>query len=200
MGWLQQSYKQSQYGRAPGGMLAGRDFMILRGLRKATRRQPMLHLAAILAAAMLAPLQADAFEPAPAAHASGSYGSLRLMSEEELRRVFGQALPEDRLFRASPSMSSGFVINTIGDMATLLNPLSSLLDAEASFRDALFNPLNPHVLIDKSGSYMIRVPDSIGMLSFENIRVSDSHSNTFGSVTIRNIDLRGTTIRVTLRR
>lgn len=201
MGWLQQSYKQSQYGRSSGGMFAGRDFGIRRGLHKTVRRRATLQLAAVVAAAMLAPLEAGAFEPRLAVHASGSHGSLRMMSEDELRRVFGRALPEDRLFRTARSMSSGFVVDILGDSAMLLNPLSNLLDADVTFRDASFNPLNPTVLIDSSGSYMIRFPDTIGTLSFENIRVGGSNGGpSFGSVTIRDIDLRGTTIRVTLRR
>lgn len=207
MGWLQQSYKQSQRDRQAGGICAGWNIVTRDRRHDAVRMPtclPSLGFAAILATVLLCPPEAGALEPAPAAQIAGrtlgDHSILHKMSEEELRRVSAQGLTEDRLFRVSRYSSSGVRVEVLGDMATLLNPVQSLLDADITFKDAVFNPLNPTVLIDSSGSFMVRQPDTIGMFSVENIRVRGSNGKSFGSVTIRDIDLRGTTIRVTVRR
>ncbi|WP_460843935.1 hypothetical protein [Noviherbaspirillum agri] len=132
--------------------------------------------------------------------ASDSTKALRMLNEEELRRVEAQGLTEDRMFRLSRYAVGGFGVELLGDMATLLNPVASILDADITFQDAVFNPLNPTVLIDSSGSTIYRVPQTIGVINVDNIRVRGSNGKSFGSVTIRGIDLRGTTIRVTARR
>lgn len=203
MGWLQQSYKQSQLGRHAGGIYAGWNIVTQGRMRNVVRR-PSLCLAAFVATALLDPLEAVALEPGPAVQAaardSKSLSALHKMSEEELRRVSGQGLTEDRLFRVSRYSSSGFGVEVLGDMATLLNPVQSLLDADITFKDAVYNPLNPTVLIDRNGSFMVRLPDTIGTISVENVRIRGSNGKSFGSVTIRDIDTRGTTIRVTVRR
>lgn len=207
MGWLQQSYKQSQRSRQAGGVGAGWNIVIQEGMRSAVRKQsglPALGLAALMAAGLPYPPEAAAMEPETTSHSfrrvPASRGTLHNMSEEELRRVSARGLTEDRLFRVSRYSASGFGVAVLGDMATLLNPVRSLLEADITFTDAVYNPLNPTALIDSSGSFIMRLPDSIGMISVENIRVRGSNGKSFGSVTIRDIDLRGTTIRVTVRR
>jgi hypothetical protein len=51
-------------------------------------------------------------------------------------------------------------------------------------------------VVNKDGSITLRMPSTIGEISFRNIRVGSAPGPSFGSVEIRDIDLRGTTISV----
>lgn len=203
MGWLQQSYKhdkQSQSGRQTGGRRAGWNSVIHKRMHRFL--QPPAGV--VLGAIMLMPLSINAADTATMMRASlsswESSRAMRTLNEEELRRVAAQGLTEDRMFRFSRYAASGFGVEVLGDMATLLNPVASILDADITFQDAVFNPLNPTVLIDGNGSSIYRIPQTVAVINIENIRVRGSNGRSFGSVTINGLDLRGTTIRVTPRR
>jgi len=154
---------------------------------------PRRVIVALLAFAMLAPLQALAADT----------GGMQRLSEDELRRVAAQGLADRFLQRVALYMSNGFGVEVIGDSARLLNPLgdafAGLFDADVTFQDAVFNPLNPLTLIDSDGSVLVRLPKTIGELNIRNIRVRGSNGTSFGSATIRDVDFGGTTIRVTRR-
>ncbi|WP_420472682.1 hypothetical protein [Noviherbaspirillum sp. ST9] len=155
---------------------------------------PARHAAAALfAAVLLAPLSATALEA----------GNMQRLSEDELRLVAAQGLADRFLQRVALYVSNGLGVEVIGDSAKLLNPFgdafAGLLDADITFQDAVFNPLNPATLIDSDGSVLVRLPSSIGEINFRNIRIRGSNGNSFGSVTIRGLDFGGTTIRVTRR-
>lgn len=148
---------------------------------------------ALLASILLAPLSAMALET----------GSMQRLSEDELRLVAAKGLADRFLQRVALYASNGFGVEVIGDSARLLNPLgdafAGLLDADITFQDAVFNPLNPLTLIDSDGSVLVRLPSTIGGISIRNIRIRGSNGASFGSVTIRDVDFGGTTIRVTRR-
>lgn len=119
------------------------------------------------------------------------------MTEEDLSRVAARGL-SDRLFeRISKFSYHGLAVEVLGDMATLLNPLDILLDADTTYKDAVFNPTSPWMVVDKNGTAYVRIPASIGEIDFRNIRVPGSKGTTFGSVTIRNLNTSGTTIKIT---
>lgn len=156
-------------------------------------RKNHIVITTLLASALLAPLHAAALDT----------GGMQRLSEDELRRVAAQGLADRFLQRIALYMSHGFGVEVIGDSARLLNPLADaftgLLDADVTFQDAVFNPLNPLTLINSDGSVLVRLPSTIGELNIRNIRVRGSNGTSFGSVTIRDVDLGGTTIRVTRR-
>ncbi|HJV73552.1 MAG TPA: hypothetical protein VJ654_04975 [Noviherbaspirillum sp.] len=207
MEWLRPSYKQSQSGEQADAIFAVGNTRVKNFVPHPLGRKCTFRSLVILAVALLGLPDSYALEPGMGkeavkfAPASKGFGAWHALSEEDLRAVSGQGLAEDRLFqRLSMYATSGFSVEVLGDMATVLNPVRSLLDAETTFKDAIFNPINPTVIIDKNGSFMVRIPDTIGTISFDNIRVRGSNGTSFGSVTINNIDVRGTTIRVTARR
>lgn len=142
---------------------------------------------AILMTALLAPLQA---------HALG----MQTLTDDDMRHVSARGLADRFLQRVSLYASNGLGIEVLGDMATLLNPFgeafAGLIDAETTFKDAVFNPAFPSMLVDRDGSVLIRLPATIGEISFRNIHIRGSNGASFGSVTVRNIDFTGTTIRV----
>ena len=55
--------------------------------------------------------------------------------------------------------------------------------------------------VNKDGSVTLRLPSSIGELSFRNIRVAgDTQGYSLGSIVIRGIDLRGSSVTVLANR
>jgi len=152
---------------------------------------PLPMLAAVLASALLAPLQASALEA----------GSMHRLSEDELRRVAAQGLSDRFLQRIALYAAHGLGIEVFGNTASLLNRnddvFIGLIDGDVTFRDAKFNPANPTGLVGPDGSALVRLPATIGELNVRNLRIRGSNGTTFGSVSIRDIDTGGTTIRIT---
>lgn len=87
-------------------------------------------------------------------------------------------------------------VRVLGELATVFNPLALLLSADTTVRDVSYDPGNSHATVNKDGSITLRLPSTIGEISFRNIRVGSHPGPTFGSIEIHDIDLRGTTISV----
>jgi hypothetical protein len=87
-------------------------------------------------------------------------------------------------------------VRVLGELATVFNPLAMLLSADTTVRDVSYDPGNSHATVNKDGSITLRLPSTIGEISFRNIRVGSHPGPTFGSIEIHDIDLRGTTISV----
>jgi hypothetical protein len=87
----------------------------------------------------------------------------------------------------------------LGELAQVLNPLAMLLSADTTVRDVTYDAANSHAVINKDGSITLRMPSTIGEISFRNIRVGSAPGPRFGSVEIRDIDLRGTTVSVKIK-
>lgn len=174
-------------------------------LRQSDNRShtPPFGMAALLAAGLSGAVCATAAEPAQ--------GSLRTMSDADLRQVAAQGFGDplqvqaDRLFSGvSKYMAGGNAVEILGDLARLLNPpFSALLEAigaDQSFRSVTFNPASPDSLTGFDGTSFIRRPSTIGELSYRHIRVAGGHGGAdFGDVEIRNIEMNGTRIIVKRR-
>ena len=87
-------------------------------------------------------------------------------------------------------------VRVLGELATLFNPLALMLSADTTVRDVSYDPDKSHATLNKDGSVTLRLPSTIGEISFRNIRVGSHPGPTFGSIEIHDIDLRGTTISV----
>jgi hypothetical protein len=87
-------------------------------------------------------------------------------------------------------------VRVLGELAAVFNPLALLLSADTTVRDVSYDPANSHATVNKDGSITLRLPSTIGEISFRNIRVGSHPGPTFGSIEIHDIDLRGTTISV----
>jgi hypothetical protein len=143
--------------------------------------------------------------------------SLRELSDEELGQVAAQGRDDDALreqalaaelrlaalaARAGQGAAAGAAgqgdgLQALGELAHAFNPLGMLFGAETSVRDVVYDPANSKAVINKDGSVTLRLPSTIGEISFKNIRVGKAVSGpTFGSIDIHDIDLRGTTITV----
>ncbi|HEY0846389.1 MAG TPA: hypothetical protein VGE12_13555 [Noviherbaspirillum sp.] len=121
------------------------------------------------------------------------------MTEEDLSGVHARGFHDRYFDKIARYLAHGVAVEVLGDTGLLLNPLPSLLEADITFRDVVFNPNSPWMVSDSNGNAYIRIPQSIGELSIRNIRIAGSKGASFGSVTIRDIDFTGTIIRVTKR-
>jgi hypothetical protein len=87
-------------------------------------------------------------------------------------------------------------VRVLGELAQVFNPLAMLLSADTIMSGVSYDAANSHAVINKDGSITLRMPSTIGEISFRNIRVGSAPGPSFGSVEIRDIDLRGTTVSV----
>ena len=218
--------EQGKTGRRLGEILADMKLITEAQVRGAIRRQRNLRMAAALATALLGPLHAyAAVTTAPAAAVSTRVGgerSLRELSDEELGEVVAQgwnkggnddalrdqARQLDQRLAALTGMAGARAaqnvthalpdggVRVLGELAQVFNPLAMLLSADTVVRGVTYDAANSHAVINKDGSITLRLPSTIGEISFRNIRVGSAPGPSFGSVEIRDIDLRGTTISV----
>jgi hypothetical protein len=218
--------EQGRSGRKLGEILADMKLITEAQVRGAIRRQRNLRMAAALATALLGPLHAyAAVTAAPAAAVSTrAFGerSLRELSDEELGEIMAQGRRDDEpgdalrdharqaelrlsalagqagaqaAHKVQHTLPDGGV-RVLGELAQVFNPLGMLLSADTTVADVRYDAANSHAVVNKDGSITLRLPSTIGEISFRNIRVGSGPGPSFGSVEIRDIDLRGTTISV----
>lgn len=215
--------EQGRTGQRLGEVLAAMKLITEAQVRGAIRRQRNLRMAAALATALLGPLQAyAAVAAAPVAavgvRAAGSERSLRELSDEELGQVSAQGGRDDEALRqaalaaemrllglaaqggpgaAHELAGAGDGVRVLGELAKVFNPLGMLFGAETSVRDVAYDPANSTAVVNHDGSVTLRLPSTIGEISFRNIRVGKAADGpTFGSIALHDIDLRGTTITI----
>jgi hypothetical protein len=223
MGWLRQSHEKSllgqllverrliseeqlaqaiehqrRTGQRLGDIFAEWNLVSQQHLRDALRAQRNLRLAATVATALLAPLEAFAVAPAAAPQSvvrsveEDAHG-MQAMTEDDLERVSGQGW-SDLVVQGVKSQGKDSGVKVLGDIARLMNPLLGFLDADVTMKDVVYEPANAAATVNQDGSITLRMPSSIGEIDFDNIRVKGTHGPSFGSVTIRSIDLTGTTV------
>lgn len=198
---------QSKTGQRLGDIFAEWNLITRKHVQDALHTQRNLRLAATICTALLAPLEAFAAVPvAPAtpmtAAVSESSDGMRVMSEEELGNTAAQGLSEGLARQLSEHnrqhehKNDGLAV--LGGLAQTINPLLGLLQADVSMKDVVYDPTNATSVINPDGSITLRMPSTIGEIHFDNIRIKGASPDapSFGSITMRDIDFRGTTIVV----
>jgi hypothetical protein len=144
--------------------------------------------------------------------------SLRELSDEELGEIMAQGRDDDALrdqarqleqrlaaltgtagTQAAQNLTHALPdggVRVLGELAQVFNPLTMFLSADTTVSGVTYDAEHSHAVINKDGSITLRMPSTIGEISFRNIRVGSAPGPSFGSVEIRDIDLRGTTISV----
>ena len=213
---------QEPSGRRLGEILADMKLITQAQVRGAVRRQRSLRMAAALATALLGPLHAyAAVAAAPAAAVSTRLPGMRALSDDELGDVAAQGRNDDALrdhvrqaelrlaalAGEGDGQSQGLQaalrhlpanerVRVLGELAKVFDPLASVLTADTTVSDVVYDTANSQATMNKDGSVTLRLPSTIGEIRFENIRVGAQPGPTFGSIEIHDIDLRGTTISV----
>jgi hypothetical protein len=201
--------QQRQTGQRLGEILAEWNLVTQQHVQDILRKQRRVRMAAALIGAIFAPLEAYAAETLAAAPAAISApaavlprdGSLTPLPESELDAVSAQGLDDDLVRQVREQLKHNGV-EVIGDLAKLVNPVLGVLDSDVSVHNVVYAPSRAATTINPDGSLTLNLPTTIGEINFNNIRVRGAAADgpTFGSISIRGIDLTGTVITLALKR
>ncbi|MFZ6748593.1 hypothetical protein [Undibacterium sp. Ren11W] len=214
---------QKETGQRLGDIFAEWNLITQRQIQGILRKQRTLRLTATIASSLLAPIQAyAAVVPAPVTQltqTSNSQGqnNWRTLTEQELSEISGQGILDDTLndalnlnpqndnnrnFQNTQHQQVNLQqrkdpgLQVLGSVAKLMNPMLMMLDAKTTISDVVYDSANAAAVINKDGSITLNLPSSIGEMKFENIRIKGSTGPSFGSIDIKGIDLRGTTLTI----
>ena len=216
---------QQRTGQRLGDVFAEWNLISQKQIDNLLGKQRSLRLAASIAAALLAPLQAYAsvaaapMVPVTAQSSSAAQrqGGMRLLTEQELSETAGQGALDEALgdwLKLNQQFSYNLVtqnalghqldllqkpnsgLKVLGDLGKLMNPVLMMLDSKMTIKDVVYDSGSASTVVNEDGSITLRLPSSIGEISFDNIRVRGSSGPSFGSIAIKGIDLRGTVVTV----
>ncbi|MYN38685.1 hypothetical protein GTP55_04795 [Duganella sp. FT109W] len=186
---------QRQTGQRLGDIFAELNLITHQHIEDALRKQRRLRLAAAIATSLLAPMETYAATALPAAAMTTSAPTtraLRALSEEELGDTSAQGLSDDLVNAVKHARSNN--LEVVGDISKLLNPVLGFLEADTSMKNVVYDASKAAATLNKDGSLTLNLPSSIGEIAFNNIRVRGTEGSSFGSISIKGIDLTGTTI------
>ena len=197
---------QRATGQRLGDIFAEWNLVTQQHVQEALRKQRHLRMAAAVVTALLAPLETYAATAMPAAAAAmtapvvlpRSEGTMQPMSEEELGATSAQGLNEELVQHVRQQINNNG-LEVIGDLAKALNPVLGFLESDTTMRNVVYDPTKAAATIAKDGTLTLNLPTSIGEISFQNIRVRGSDGPSFGSISIKGIDLTGTVISLAFR-
>lgn len=183
-----------------GEALVSLGFLTERQISKVLRRQSSIRFAATLATAMMMPFQvvkADAAriendEPlAQELQNQPGMGGLQPLNEMEMDEVTAQGLREDLLgLIENPEDADGY--QTMETVAKIALPVLAMMEADTYIEDVEYGGV-PTAKVHADGSIELAVPTSIGEVRYENLRVAGApKSQSFGDITLKNIDFSGT--------
>ncbi|XLZ72729.1 hypothetical protein ABT364_12390 [Massilia sp. SR12] len=201
--------QQRQTGQRLGEIFAEWNLVTQQHVQDMLRKQRRVRTAAALIGAIFAPLEAYAAEAVAAAPAvvsapailPRSDGLPAPLAEGELDAVSAQGL-DDELVRQVRDQLKRNGVEVIGDLAKLVNPVLGVLDSDVSVHNVVYAANRAASTINPDGSISLKLPTTIGEINFSNIRVHGAApgSPSFGSISIRGIDLTGTVITLALKK
>lgn len=195
--------QQRSTGQRLGDIFAEWNLITQQHVQDALRKQRNLRLAAAIATSLLAPMETYAAEALPAIAVTTpvilaqNKAGMQMLTEDELSGTAAQGLGDDLVSQIRQQVKSNG-LEVVGDMAKILNPVLGFLDSDMSMKDVVYDPSKAAATINKDGSMTLSLPTSIGEVNFANLRVKGSDGASFGSISIKNIDLTGTVITVGL--
>ena len=184
---------QRQTGKRLGEIFAELNLITQQNIEDALRKQRRLRMAAAIATSLLAPLETYAAQAMPLAAASAPAArALRALSEEELGDTSAQGLSDDLVNAVKQARGNG--VEVVGEMSKLLNPVLGFLEADTTMKNVVYDPSKAAATINQDGTLTLSLPSSIGEIAFNNIRIKGTEGSSFGSISIKGIDLTGTAI------
>ena len=191
---------QRKTGQRLGDIFAELNLITQEHIENALRKQRRLRMAAAIVASLLAPMETYAATALPAVASVAPMTlnrekerALQALDDEELGETSAQGL-SDELVNDIKNARNSNGVQVVGDMAKLLNPVLGFLEADTSMKNVVYDPSKAQATLNKDGTLTLSLPSSIGEIAFNNIHVRGSDGPSFGSISIRGIDLTGTTI------
>lgn len=190
---------QKETGRRLGEILAGANHLTQEHIQRALKKQRDLRLIAAFATAMFAPLEALAAAPAPPVESVQAV-TAHALSDDDLDAVSAAGLP-DFVRELYLDKSKGNGLDHLRALAGMVNPVLHFLDADVTVKGISYDASSAQAMVDADGSIRLSMPSTIEEISMEHIRVKGDRSGaSFGSISIRNIDLTGTTITLSVKK
>jgi hypothetical protein len=201
---------QRATGQRLGDIFAEWNLVTQQHVQEALRKQRHLRMAAAVVTALLAPLETYAATALPAVAVTapvvlprsegseGILGGMQPLSEEELGATSAQGL-NDELVQHVKQQINNNGLEVIGDLAKALNPVLGFLESDTTMKNVVYDPTKAAATVAKDGTLTLNLPTSIGEISFQNIRVRGSEGPSFGSISIKGIDLTSTVISLAFR-
>ncbi|NRR33250.1 hypothetical protein HSX11_24045 [Oxalobacteraceae bacterium] len=205
--------QQRKTGQRLGDIFAEWNIITHEHVNDVLRTQRNVRMAAAIATSLIAPLEAYAAQALPALAVTAplilpregsqdgpakpaTLGSLQALSEEELSDTAAQGLNDELVHHVKQQIKQNSM-EVVGDLVKVVNPVLGFLESDVSMKNVVYDPSKAVATINKDGSMTLSLPSSIGEINFNNIRVKGSEGGPyFGSITMRGIDLTGTTITV----
>lgn len=200
---------QRQTGQRLGEIFAEWELVTHQHVQDILLKQRRVRMAAALIGAIFAPLEAYAAEALAAAPAAISAPAailprespLAALAEHELDAVSAQGFDDDLVRQVRDQLKRNGV-EVSGDLAKLVNPVLGLVESDVSVHNVVYAPNRAATTVNPDGSLSLNLPTTIGEINFNNIRVKGAAADgpSFGSISIRGIDLTGTVITLALKR
>lgn len=192
---------QLQTGQRLGEVLVEQGLLTERQLNKALKKQSRYRFVAAFMAMILGPLSFGAFagqsnssqtQEASASQQIDQYQGLKALDDSDLDEIQGQGFhtPQEALagiFQEIEGESTD-ELGVLDELATILNPISSMMDADISVTGVKYHEGKSQPIIHDDGSIEMALPAEIKQIAFNDLRVKGApKSQTFGDVVINNI-------------
>ncbi|MGR6871137.1 hypothetical protein ACU6U9_02250 [Pseudomonas sp. HK3] len=185
-----------------GEALIQQGMLTQRQLNKALKKQNRHRLWATVIAMLLGPMSFGAFASQSASSESDTasssqmsqYQGLKALDDAELASIDGQGFQSTQAALAAlinqakgEATNDTHKLGALDELATLLNPIASLLDADISIKGVKQNA-SKQTTIHSDGSIELALPSEIEEIAFRNLRVKgDQSGSSFGDVIVSNI-------------
>lgn len=192
--------RQQHSGQRLGEILTELNLATQRQINSVLRTQKQLRMAAALVTALLGPVTAIASpaavagSPTVSARQQGA-GGMRALDEAEMSDAVARGgITQEGLMALVRDSKEG----SVQDLIKLMNPLLLAFEADTTIKNVVYDADSAKSVLNPDGTITLRLPSSIGEISFNHIRVrgSDPNGPSFGSITLSDIDLRGTSITI----
>ncbi len=193
--------EQARTGKRLGEIFIEWNMLSERQLNRALKKQSRYRLVAAFVAMLLGPMSFGAFASSStqtsddnrSAQQMQTYAGLKALSDDALADISGQGQTLNEAFQGILDESQGQAsdehdLGVLDDIATVLNPLGQMLDADVTVKGVKYHDHKPRQTVNEDGSIDMSLPSEIEEIAFRNLRVKGSqHHAGFGDIIISGV-------------